>query len=142
MNHVSREQVADRIHSAAIHLLRAVRKDDQASGLSPARLSALSVVVFAGPLTLGALAAAEQVTAATISRLVAGLEADGFVRRRPHPSDRRAVRLEATPKGLRTLERARRRRLRHLEERLRTLAEDEVETVGRAAEMLERLFGR
>ena len=142
MKQASREEVADRIHSAAIHLLRAVRKDDETSGLSPARLSALSVVVFAGPLTLGALAAAEQVTAATISRVAAGLEADGLVRRRPHPSDRRAVRLEATAKGLRTLERARRRRLGHLEERLGTLAEDEVEVVGRAAEVLERLFGR
>ncbi len=53
--------VADRLHSAAIHLLRRLRRTDEATGLSPARLSALSVVVYAGPRTLGELAGIEQV---------------------------------------------------------------------------------
>lgn len=119
-----------------------MRKEDEASGLSPARLSALSVVVFAGPLTLGALARAEGVTPATISRIVDGLEQGGLVRRRPHPGDGRAVRLEATAKGVRVLHRARDRRLRRLDQRLGELDERELEVVGRAAAALERLFGR
>ena len=75
-------EVADRLHSAAIHLLRRIRKVDEASGLSAARLSALSVLVFGGATTVGALARAEQVSAPTMSRLVSGLERDGFVRPR------------------------------------------------------------
>ena len=54
-------EAADRFHSAAIHALRHVRREDPATGVSAARLSALSVLVFAGPRTLGELAAAEQV---------------------------------------------------------------------------------
>ncbi len=64
--------VADRLHSAAIHLLRRVRKQDAATGEGPARLSALSVLVFGGPMTLGQLAAAEQVKPPTMSRIVPG----------------------------------------------------------------------
>src|SRR5207248_940098 len=81
---------ADRLHSAAIHLLRHVRKQDAASGLTAPRLSALSVVVFAGPLTLTALAAAEQVRPPTMSRIVAALESAGLVAREPSSRDQRA----------------------------------------------------
>src|SRR2546422_3455480 len=66
--------VADRLHSAAIHLLRHVRKQDVATREAPARLSALSVLVFGGPVTLGQLAAAEQVKPPTMTRIVTGLE--------------------------------------------------------------------
>src|SRR5580658_5800755 len=65
--------IADQLHSAAIHLLRRLRKQDIAIGEGPARLSALSVLVFGGPKTLGELAAAEQVKPPTMSRIVAGL---------------------------------------------------------------------
>jgi DNA-binding MarR family transcriptional regulator len=73
--------LADQLHSAAIHLLRQLRKEDDASGLSAPRLSALSVVVFGGPITLGALARAEQVKPPTMTRLVDALEKDGYVKR-------------------------------------------------------------
>src|SRR5687768_14502969 len=105
------EQTADRLHSAAIHLLRLLREEDAASGVSAARLSALSVVVFAGPVTLGQLAAAEQVRPPTISGIAAGLERDGLVRRRPDTRDGRVQWIHATAKGRRVLARARRRRI-------------------------------
>ena len=74
--------VADRLHSAAIRLLRRLRREDEAMGLTAARASALSVLVFGGrPITLGALAQAEQVSAPTITRLIVGMERDGLVRR-------------------------------------------------------------
>jgi hypothetical protein len=73
------ERTADRLHSAAIHLLRRLRREDAKSGLSAPRLSALSVLVFGGPLTLGELANAEQVRPPTMTRLVTALEADGRV---------------------------------------------------------------
>lgn len=132
-------EVADRLHSAAIHLLRAVSRPDELSGLTPARLSALSVVVFAGPLTVGRLADAEQVRSPTMSTLVTGLEADGLVTRRPAPGDRRSVLVAATPKGRRVLQRARARRLGVLTERLAGLPGRDRATLRRAAALMERL---
>src|SRR2546430_4675131 len=87
---------ADRIHSAAIHLLRRVHLVDEEMGISPARASALSVLVFGGPRSLTELAAAERVTAPTMSKLVAAMEAEGLLRRPPHATDARAIRPPAT----------------------------------------------
>ena len=128
--------VADRLHSAAIHLLRRVRTEDAATGLSPARLSALSVVVFAGPLTLGELALAEQVQPPTMTRIVDGLVRDGLVRKQPG-ADRRTVAISATPKGRRLLQRGRERRIAVLSERLEEVARDELPLLARAAELME-----
>src|ERR671915_1416753 len=92
-------ELADRLHSAAIHLLRRLRREDTRTGLSGPRLSALSVVVFAGPLTLGELAAAEQVKPPTMTRLVSALEARRLATRAGDENDGRVVRLRATTKG-------------------------------------------
>jgi DNA-binding MarR family transcriptional regulator len=127
--------LADRLHSAAIHLLRRVRVRDTASGVGPAQLSALSVLVFGGPRSLGELAAAEQVTAPTMSRIVAGLERSGLVRRRP-TDDKRRVRLEATAQGSRILQQGRRRRVKLLAQALQSLNHAEI---GRLEAMLELL---
>src|ERR671938_2189955 len=117
---VSRRTVeaADRFHSAAIHALRHVRRDDPESGLSAARLSALSVLVFGGPRTLGELAAAEHVRPATMTRVVQALEQEGLVRREPDPDDGRVVRLHATAKGERVMWGGRERRVERLAELL------------------------
>src|SRR5947208_16252767 len=92
-------EAADRFHSAAIHALRHVRRDDPASGLSAARLSALSVLVFGGARTLGELAAAEHVRPATMTRIVQALEQAGLVSRAQDPNDGRVRRLRATAEG-------------------------------------------
>lgn len=137
------ERAADRIHSAAIHLLRRVRSSDVETGLSPARLSILSVLVFGGPRSVTELAAAEQVRLPTMSALVRGLEEDGLVRRAADPDDRRAVRIRATAKGQRILQRGRERRIENLVDLLRDLPPADVRTVADAAEILERaLSGR
>ncbi|HEX6845192.1 MAG TPA: MarR family transcriptional regulator [Actinomycetota bacterium] len=133
------EAVADRLHSAALHLLRRLRTEDDALGISPPRLSALSVVVFAGPLGIGALAAAEGVTAPTMSRLVDALERDGLVRREPDPTDARGVLVRATPKGTRVLTRGRAQRLRTLASGLDRLSADELREIARGAELIERV---
>src|SRR5438045_6018940 len=88
--------LADQLHSAAIHLLRRLRREDDASGLPAPQLSAMSVIVFGGPITLGALASAEQVRPPTITKLVALLEEQGLVERETDPADRRIVRVKAT----------------------------------------------
>ena len=128
---------ADRFHSAAIHALRYARVGDDASGLSPARLSALSVLVFAGPKAIGELAAAEQVRPPTMSAVVDGLERDGLARRTRDPNDRRSVRVHATAQGKRVLQQARERRIAALAERLGGLSADEIATVRRAAELVD-----
>jgi DNA-binding MarR family transcriptional regulator len=132
-------EVADRLHSAAIHLLRRLRTEDMASGLTAPRLSALSVIVFGGPLTLGALAAAEQVRPPTMTRLVAALERDGLVTREQDPNDRRQVLVQATPAGRRLLEEGRARRTASLARRLASLPPADLAGLARAAELLERL---
>ena len=125
------------IHSAAIHLLRFVRVVDEEMGISPARASALSVLVFGGPRTLTELARAEQVSAPTMSRLVGALEAEGLIRRQPHEHDARAVRLQATPKARRILERGRARREQVLDELFEPLAAGDRATIARAAAIIE-----
>lgn len=133
------EQIAARLHSAAIRLLRLVRKVDDASGLSAPRLSALSVVVFAGPLSLAELAAEEQVRAPTMTRTVDALVRAGLVTRETRSDNRRMVRIAATDEGLRLLEEGRRRRVAAITERLARLAESERRALERGVELLERL---
>jgi DNA-binding MarR family transcriptional regulator len=131
-------EAADRLHSASIHVLRRVAREDPASGLSAARLSALSVLVFGGPRTLGELAAAERVRPPTMTNIVRGLEEAGLVRREADPTDGRVARVRATPKGERILQRARERRIASLAERLSSLSLDEIARVHEAAELVDR----
>lgn len=115
------EELANRLHSAAIHLLRAVSRVDAESGLSPARLSALSVIVVRGPLTMTELAGLERVSPATITSTVTGLEASGFVTRARTGSDARQVTVSVTPSGRALLHAARLRRLAVLEGYVETM---------------------
>lgn len=138
----SRQGVADRLHSAAIHLLRTVRDVDTQSRISPARLSALSVLVFAGPRSLRDLANAEQVSAPTMSKIIQGLEADGLVVRKADRYDLRAIQLRATSKGKSTLQRARKLRIDSLVELLQSTSKSELAILNRAARIIEQAVNR
>jgi DNA-binding MarR family transcriptional regulator len=131
--------VAGRLHSASIRLLRTLRREDDGSGLSAPRLSALSVLVFAGPQSLAALAAAEQVRPPTMSRIVDALVDFGLATREAKPGDRRSVRIEATEAGRALLETGRERRVGALVARLGTLADSERRALARGVEILERI---
>jgi DNA-binding MarR family transcriptional regulator len=131
--------VAARLHSGAIRLLRSLRREDDGSGLSAPRLSALSVVVFAGPMSLAGLAAAEQVKPPTMSRIVDALVERGLVTRIAKPGDRRSVEIAATPEGIQLLEAGRERRVQALVARLRALADSERRALARGVEILERV---
>jgi DNA-binding MarR family transcriptional regulator len=133
---------ADRLHSVAIHLLRQVRKQDAASGEGPARLSALSVLVFGGPTTLGELAAAEQVKPPTMTRIVTGLERGGLAQRIADSQDARRVKVSATPKGVRLLQAARQRRIDALASQLKMLSGKELRLLREAADMLDRVLSQ
>ncbi|MGH7676237.1 MAG: MarR family winged helix-turn-helix transcriptional regulator [Gemmatimonadales bacterium] len=131
--------MADRLHSAAIHLLRAVRRQDARLGIGPAGLSALSVLVFGGPRTIGALAAAEQVRPPTMSRLVATLERNGLVEREGDREDRRRTLVRATAMGRIVMRRGREWRVADLAGRLETLSGPHLALLARAADLLERI---
>jgi DNA-binding MarR family transcriptional regulator len=133
-------RIADRLHSAAIHLLRRVRNQDTTTGEGPARLSALSVLVFGGSMTLGQLAAAEQVKPPTMTRIVNGLEQSGLATRIADTKDARRVQIRATDKGVRLLRAARNRRIGYLAQPLGTLTDKERATVGEAVEILETVL--
>jgi DNA-binding MarR family transcriptional regulator len=128
-------ETADKLHSAAIHLLRRLRVRDRESGIGPAQLSALSVLVFGGPRSLGELADAEQVRPPTMSRIVSGLERAGLLKRHA-TEDGRRVRLVATAKGTKILREGRRRRVQSLANALESLAETDRARLRELAELL------
>ena len=133
-----KSDVAHRLHSAAIHLLRRVRKDDPLMELTPARASVLSVLVFGGPRTAGELTETEQVAAPTMTKLINGLVRDGYVRKRRHPEDGRAVVITATPRAVRALEDGRRRRVELVQALFRDLSSEEWQVLDRAASIIEK----
>jgi DNA-binding MarR family transcriptional regulator len=135
-------EVADKLHSAAIHLLRRVAREDKSSGEGPARLSALSVLVFGGASTLGQLAAAERVKPPTMSRIVAGLERSGLVEIAADPQDARRLNIRATPRGVRLLQKARQKRIASLAKNLELVEGERLEVVARAVEILNEVMGR
>jgi DNA-binding MarR family transcriptional regulator len=132
--------VADTLHSTAIHLLRGLRKVDEETGLSAARLSALSVVVFGGPVTLGQLASAEQVSPPTMTRLVGAMESDGLVRRNTDLQDRRVTWITATARGKRILQEGRARRIAMLAGALKNVSAEELRLLDDAGALLTRII--
>jgi len=132
-------ETADRLHSAAIHLLRRVRRSDPLTGVPAAQLSALSVLM-GGPRSLGEMAAAEQVRPPTMSTLVVDMERAGLVRRSSDPSDARIVRLEMTAKGRRVLAKGREMRIADIERRIKRLDPREIATVADAVAIVERML--
>ncbi|WP_028062890.1 MarR family winged helix-turn-helix transcriptional regulator [Solirubrobacter soli] len=130
-------ELADRLHSAAIHLLRGVRREDAAAGVGPSQLSALSVLVFGGPLTVGRLAEIEQVRSPTMTRIVTSLETAHLVTRESHPEDARATLITATDAGRALLIEGRRRRVGVLQQRISDLSATERDVLERALDALE-----
>lgn len=133
-------ELADQLHSAAIHLLRRLRREDAASGLNAPRLSALSVVVFAGPVTLGDLAAAEQVRPPTMTRIVDALLEQGLVAKKKNADDARSTLVHATAAGKKLLMQGRERRVRALAAQIAELGEADRAALEKAAEILRRVI--
>jgi DNA-binding MarR family transcriptional regulator len=137
-----RHAVANELNTTAIHALRRARTVDAETGLSPERLSLLSVLVFAGPSTMSGLAAAEGVSAPAITRTVTALEAAGLVRRVVVAEDRRQVRVHATARGTRLLEQGRRRRIEVLADVLAGASRAELDELSRALAVVRRELHR
>jgi DNA-binding MarR family transcriptional regulator len=137
---LSLEELGRSLHSNAIHLLRRVRTEDSAMGIGPAQASALSVVVFGGPLTLNELAEAEQVRPPTMSRVVEALVREGLVRREANKDDRRSVIISPTDRGTKILHEGRNRREKRLINLLSQLEADDIRCLGKASKILSKIL--
>jgi len=135
------EELAERLHSTAIHLLRRLRRVDTGTGLSPARLSALSVLAFGGPMRISDLARAEQVKTPTVTPIVAALESQALITREADEQDARASVLRATAKGQKLMAEGRARRVATLTAELRKLPARDRDVLRRAVTVLQQLSG-
>jgi DNA-binding MarR family transcriptional regulator len=131
------DAAASALNSGAIHLLRSLAAVDRLAGLTSARLSALSVLVFGGPQTLGGLASQEGVAGPTMSRIVDALVEDGLAERRPHPQDGRAVQVHATDEGESLMRAAAGRRISAISAALAELPADDQRRLAGAAGLLD-----
>ena len=134
-------ELADALHSATIHLLRRVRKEDRAWGVGPAQLSALSVLVFGGSMSLGDLAGCEQVKPPTMVRIVQALSEQRLAVARADKADRRRIVISATARGRQLMLRARKRRVQALAELIAGVSENEREQLRAAVKVLRTLLG-
>ena len=132
-------EIAEKLHSGALRLLRRLRKYDSEAQISAPKLSALSVLVFGGPQSLNDLASAEQVRAPTMSRLVVELEAEGLVRKSPDANDKRGIKIAATAKGQALMERGRARRLQHVASAIAGMTADERKALALAGPLMLRM---
>src|SRR5256885_4263783 len=136
-------ELADRLHSAAIHLLRRLRIQDLASGIGPAKLSALSVLVFSGqPLSLAELANSEQVKNPTMSRLISAMEQDGLVRITLSKEDARSIQIRPTDRGRTLLLAGKKRRVDSLAHALGSCSQAELDRLNEAIEVLKQVIRR
>jgi DNA-binding MarR family transcriptional regulator len=133
------QEIAGQIHTLAIHLLRKLRREDESTGLNAPRLSALSVIVFGGPITLGDLAAAEQVRPPTMTRIVNALEQQGLVRKKQSAADGRSTLLSPTAEGKKLLMQGRERRVRALAKQIAALNRGQLSTLQEASEILRQV---
>lgn len=130
---------ANALHSLSIHLLRRARRADADTGLSPERLSLLSVLAFTGPCSVSELAEIEGVSSPAISRIARSLEGHGLASRETSAEDRRSVLVRATAKGRRLVERGRRRRIELIAQLLNDLPPRELAVLAKTATSLQRL---
>lgn len=130
--------LASRLRLAVTRLARRLRQRADA-GITPSQLVALASIEGAGRITVGELCQVEGVQPPTMTKTVAALVEAGFVAREPDPADRRVVWLRITPAGARLLERSRSRKDQYLVRRLRGLTSEELATLERAADILDRL---
>jgi DNA-binding MarR family transcriptional regulator len=134
------QEMATRTRLAVLRLARRLRQQVHA-GVTPSQQSALSAIEHRGPLTLGELAAIENVRPPSISRIVGALEDQGYVDRTTDPTDRRVSTIATTTKGRRELRRIRAERNAWLASRLALLDLDEKARLEDALPVLEKMFG-
>jgi len=134
----ARSEIAALLHEQFARLTRQLRNLDLPQGMTPERLSALSVIDKRGPISVTALADKEMVRPATMSRMVSALVDEGLVKRSDDKSDGRGVLVTTTPKGRRAYQRAQEQRLQHFAEVLSSLNGEQLAAMRNLTSALER----
>ena len=132
-------ELAARLRLAINRTARRLRQE-AGSELGPASIAALATIERAGPLTPSELARHEGIQRPTATRILARLAEEGLISRASDPSDGRCAIVSATPEGRALLRSLRRRKDAYLARRMRDLPDDDVRTLARAAEILERVL--
>jgi DNA-binding MarR family transcriptional regulator len=135
----SPEQLAGRLRLAITRTARRLRQE-AGPEVSPSQAAALATIERHGPITPSEVAARERIKRPTATRVIANLEEAGLIARAPDPTDARSARLELTPAGRSLVQRLRRRKTAYLRQRLEGLTPDELASLERAAEILERIL--
>jgi len=132
---------AAHLRTAIVRTARRLRQEAAAetTGLTPTSLAALATIERHGPMTPSEIAEIERVKRPTITRTLGCLEREGLIDRAPDPDDRRSALVSVNGAGRERLRRLRRRKNAYLARRMRDLSDEEVETLERAAEILERM---
>ncbi|MFW6204956.1 MAG: MarR family winged helix-turn-helix transcriptional regulator [Actinomycetota bacterium] len=139
--HSDQAGLAGGMRNAVLRLARRLRTEREDPSLTLTQLSTLGTLLRRGPVTLGELAAAEQVQPPTMTRVVSDLEERGLVAREPDEKDRRLVIVRLTREGEALLAADRERRDAWLNQRLRELTADERAVLRQAVPLLEKLAG-
>jgi DNA-binding MarR family transcriptional regulator len=135
----TRSEIAALLHEQFARLTRQLRTLELPQGMTPERLSALSVIDKKGPISVTALADREMVRPATMSRMVTALVEEGLVKRSDDKTDGRGVLVSVTSKGRRAFQRAQEQRLQHFAEVLESLNDEQLASMRSLASALERL---
>lgn len=135
----ARSEIAAMLQEQFARLTRQLRSLELPQGMTPERLSALSVIEKRGPISVTALADNELVRPATMSRMVSALVDEGLVKRCEDKEDGRGVLVAATPKGRRAFHRAQEQRLQHFAEALNSLSGEQLTAMRNVTTALERL---
>lgn len=135
------EILADRLTLSAVRLTRWLRAADPAPRLSGPQASALAVVVHAGRIRMSDLAALEEVSRPTITRVAGELGALGLIDRTVDAQDRRVMWLTATDSGRILLAEGQARRIAPLAEAISQLTPGDRLRLEDGLAVLESLLG-
>ncbi len=138
----ARSEIAALLHEQFARLSRQLRTLELPHGMTPERLSALSVIEKRGPISVTALADTEMVRPATMSRMITALVEEGLVKRSDDENDGRGVLISITPKGRRAFQRAQEQRLSRFAVILESLSNEQLVAMRDLSEALERLTHR
>jgi DNA-binding MarR family transcriptional regulator len=132
---------ASHLRNAIVRTARRLRQEgaEETGGMTASAVSALATINRSGPLTPSEIAAIERVKRPSMTRTLGCLEREGLIERTPDPSDGRSSLVAISGDGRERMARLRRRKNAYLARRLRDLSPEEIDTLARAAELLERM---
>ena len=140
MTAAPRSDIGSALRLAVLRLSRRLRQETTGSAeVTPSQLSAMVALARHGEITLGELAAIEQIAPPSMTRIAARLEEKGLLERRADASDRRVARVAISEQGLELLRQSRERGDAFMSSRLELLSPEDREVLARAVPVLERL---